>query len=131
MVMDWDATQALIVARDAKELVADAKAGDRGLRIGLRGCDAAAAAKLLAQALTADPATAVETFGHINYKQQIERFSAWLVDEGVPDQAAASVGLLYETMVQSPVNGRPILPRVLAEIEERRQTYANAAKRRS
>jgi hypothetical protein len=109
------------LSRDGKELVTDARAGSRSIRVGVRERDSSAAATFLTQALTADPAAAVETFGHIKYREHIDRFSSWLVDEGAPDKATATQALLYETMSRRRVNGRPISPRVLAAIEERQK----------
>jgi hypothetical protein len=47
------------------------------------------------------------------------------------DQAAASQQILYDTMAAREVNGRPILAKILEEIDERRAAYAKRAARRA
>lgn len=78
------------------------------------------AAALLAHALTNRPDAAAESLGHITYRRSTEQLSDWLAEKGATDMAANCQNVLYETLANREVRGRPVLPAVLQEIAERR-----------
>lgn len=111
------------MAREYKQLVKDPKEPRKQLGIKIQPAQPEEARKLLAGALTVQTAAAVESFGHIDFKRYLDRFSDWLAQQGAIDEAVKSQDALYQTMSTRQVRGRKILDRVLKEIEERRDSY--------
>jgi hypothetical protein len=106
-----------------KRLVPAAPDDVARLRLIIRPAQVEEASQLLSHAFTADPVTAVETFGHIRCHQQMTQFCGWLAQQGAADKAAENMAVLYETMEKRVVNGRKILPAVLTTIQQTRDQY--------
>jgi hypothetical protein len=113
-----------VLASDYKQLVADAEAPGKGLRIEVHPAQPEEAADLLSKALTDQPQVAAETLGHIDLKLYVDRASQKLAEQGATDTAARLQETLYETLSERTVHGRKVLDSVLQEIRERRDTYA-------
>jgi len=104
-------------------LVEDLKEPRKQLGIQILPGQPEEARQLLAAALTAQTASAVESFGHIDFKRHVDRLSDWLAQQGAIENAVQSQDALYQTMSTRQVHGRKILDRVLQEIKERRDSY--------
>jgi hypothetical protein len=113
------------IARDYKQLVEDPKEPRKQLGVKIQGAQPKEAQKLQTAALTANMPTAVESFGHINYKRYVDRFSDWLAQQGDIKGAEESQDALYKTFSTRQVLGRKILDRVLQETKERHDSYKN------
>ncbi len=111
------------VMREYKQLVDNPEEPRRKLGIKIQPAQPEEARRLLATALTAQMATAVESVGHINFKRYVDRFSDLLTQQGAIEEAVKSQDALYQTMSTRQVNGRKILSRVLQDIKERRDSY--------
>ncbi len=81
------------------------------------------AQKLMSIALTADPSTAIESFGHINFKRHIDKLSEFFAKLGEKEEAIKTQDILYETMSKRRVRDRPILSKVLKSINKKRDGY--------
>jgi len=106
-----------------KQLVEDPKEPRKHLGIKIQPAQPEEAHKLLSAALTDQITAAVESFGHIDFKWYVDRFSDWLAQQGAIKEAVKSQDELYQTMSTRQVQGRKILAQVLQEIEERRNSY--------
>ena len=111
------------VAREYKQLVEDPEEPRKQLGIQIHPAQPEEARQLLAAALTAQPAAAVESLGHIGFKRHVDRFSDWLAQQGAIEEAKKSQDSLYKTMSTRQVHGRKVLDRVVQEIKERRDSY--------
>ncbi len=111
------------VAREYKQLVEDKKEPRKQLGIKILPAQPEEARKLLDTALTAQMATAVETIGHIEFKNQVDRFSDLLAAQDEFNEAAKTQDALLKTMSARKLRGRGILPQVLRGIEGRRDGY--------
>jgi hypothetical protein len=111
------------VAREYKQLIEDPKESRKQLGIKVQPAQPEEARQLLAGALTAQTTVAVETFAHIEFKRQVDRFSDWLAQQGAIKEARESQDALYETLSARQVRGRPILDRVIKEVDKRRKSY--------
>jgi hypothetical protein len=112
-----------VLAKDYKELVTDPE-GPQQLSVEVREAEHDEAQKLIGEALIAKPETAVESFGHIEYRRLADRYSDWLAEEGTEAEAAAAQETLYETLAARTVRGRPIRQEVLKEIKAHRRELA-------
>ena len=72
----------------------------------------------LDKALTDDATAAVETFGHINYKRFVDRYSDWLATAGDSEAAGKCQRLLRNTLAK-----RKVADWVLAQIDKRCESY--------
>lgn len=77
-------------------------------------------------ALITQPETAAESLGHIDYKYYADRYSAWLQSQGDSKAAAEVQDTLEQVLTQ-----RQVLPRILHEVAQKRDSYAARAKRSS
>ena len=111
------------VAQEYKQLVEDPKEPRKQLGIEIQPAQPEEARQLLTVALTAQAETAVETFAHVEFKRQVDRFSDWLAQQGATEEARKSQDTLYKTMSAREVHGRKVLDRVVQEIKERRDSY--------
>lgn len=84
----------------------------------------------LSAALLEQPEAAVESFGHIGYRNEIDLTSDRLAKEGSQSEAARAQDILFETMSARQVGGRKVLGRVLEEIKQTRDSYKGAAKKK-
>ena len=106
------------LAREYKQLVGDPKQP-----IKIQSAQPDEAHKLLAAALTSDMAATVESFGHINFKRCVDRFSDWLFEQGKIEEVVKTQDSLYQTLSNRRIHGRKILDRVLQEIRQRHDSY--------
>jgi len=113
-----------VLAKDYKELVVDPE-GPEPLTVEVREADDEQAQGLIGAALTREPGSAVESFGHIEYRRLTDRYSEWLAEEGDENAAAQAQETLYETLAARTVHGRRIRPEVLEEIESHRREFAS------
>jgi hypothetical protein len=111
------------VMREYKQLVEDLKEPRKQLGIQILPGQPEEARQLLAAALTAQTASAVESFGHIDFKRHVDRLSDWLAQQGAIEEAVKSQDALYQTMSTRQVHRRKVLDRVVQEIKERRDSY--------
>jgi hypothetical protein len=74
--------------------------------------------KELSNALIEDADKAAETLGHIDYRYYVDRLSELEATQGDNKEAAKSQGVLLETLTN-----RGVLPRVLNEIDDRKNAY--------
>jgi hypothetical protein len=77
----------------------------------------------LKTALLNDADVAAESLGHVDYKLYVDELTDLLEAQGKVDEAAAAQKTLYSILA-----ARSVLPRVLEEIEKRRQALEGAAK---
>jgi hypothetical protein len=77
----------------------------------------------LKAALMTNPDVAAESLGHIDYKYYVDELTNLLEAQGDVDEAADSQDTMYKIMA-----ARNVLPRVLAEIDGRRQALRATAK---
>jgi hypothetical protein len=77
----------------------------------------------LKTALLNDADVAAESLGHVDYKLYVDELTDLLEAQGKVDEAAAAQKTLYSILA-----ARGVLPRVLEEIEKRRQALEGAAK---
>lgn len=92
-------------------------------RINVRPAQPDEAQKLLTDAVTAHPEQAVETLGHICFKETVDQLSSWLAKEGDTEEASRQQQVLLETLSNRVVRGRPVLPSVLAEVQATLEHY--------
>ncbi|MFC1717603.1 hypothetical protein ACFL6S_28335 [Candidatus Poribacteria bacterium] len=111
------------MAIDYKRLVADPDKPRGKIRLKAESAKPEEAQKLLASALTDQMATAVESFGHIAFRRNVDCFSEWLKQQGAADEAANSQEALLNTMSARQVGGRKILDNVLKSIAKQRDSY--------
>jgi len=111
------------VAHEYKQLVEDPEEPRKQLGIKIQKAQPDEARKLLEAALTTQMDLAVESFGHIEFKRNVDRLSGWLAQEGEMGQAMKFQDALYKTMSAREVHGRKVLDRVVREIKERRDSY--------
>ena len=88
-----------------------------------------AAAALLTQALTDRPDAAAESLGHIAYRRSTEQLTSWLAEKGDEAAAATCQGVLYKTLANRQVRGRPVLPEVLKEVDKQRDALRAQARK--
>ena len=77
------------------------------------------AREALSHALLDEPAEAADTLGHIEYKQVVERYSAFLAEEGDPKAAASTMQKAEKTLAE-----RGVLDSVISTMEAQRKRYA-------
>ncbi|MEQ9439824.1 MAG: hypothetical protein RIG62_12290 [Cyclobacteriaceae bacterium] len=73
----------------------------------------------LNKALLDDPGEAADTLGHIEYRQVVEQYSAFLADKGDSDEAASTMQKAEKTLAK-----RGVLESVLNDMESQRKQYA-------
>ncbi len=95
-------------------------AADAGGKFKLTKANPNEAQKDLTAALMKQPGKAAETLGHIDYKWYVDDYSADLAATGDNKAATAIQDTLFTTLT-----ARKVAPRVLAEIAERRASYAS------
>jgi hypothetical protein len=76
----------------------------------------------LKASLMSHPDVAAESFGHVDYKVYVDELTSLLEAQGEIDEAAETQDMLRKIMA-----ARNVLPRVLAEIDERRQALQTMA----
>jgi len=118
------------LAFDHKQLVEDPKEPRKHLGIKVEPPKVDEARELLDAALIAQAPQAVESFGHVSFRRRVDEFSAWLAEQGAEEQAFQTQDALLSTMSARQVGGRPILPRVLADIEATRDAYKPGQRRK-
>lgn len=96
---------------------------DLDARIVERPADAAEVQKQLTGVLTQETALSAETLGHIDYHDYVDRFAAWLAEEGDREGAAVAMSALYDALAK-----RGVKPAVLATIAAERDAYLGASK---
>jgi len=104
------------VAYDDKRLHIDRDGDRQWLRIDIDESEPQEAYGRLWRALMDQPGIAVESFGHIDYRQCADFLSRWLCDEGDSGSAVKVQNALYDTMSTRQVRGCRILPSVLESI---------------
>jgi hypothetical protein len=77
----------------------------------------------LKAALMAKPDVAAESLGHIDYKVYVDQLTGLLEAQGNTEEAAETQDTLYKIMA-----ARNVLPEVLSEIDQRRQTLRAGAR---
>lgn len=94
-------------------------------RLEIHGCppEVVEAQRLLSKALLSQPATAVESLGHIDYKSYTDYYTDWLAQEGQMERAVQGQDVLYETLAARQVRGRKVLEEVLQDVRGRRDSY--------
>jgi hypothetical protein len=95
----------------------------RGGAIKLEGAQPARAATELTAALLTNADVSAESLGHVDYKVYVDELTNLLEAQGETAAAAEAQSTLYKILA-----ARNVLPRVLAEIDERRDSLAAAAK---
>jgi hypothetical protein len=115
------------LTRDYKRLVEDSAAAGKGLRIEVSAAKPDQAHQLLSTVLVDRGRAAVESFGHIDYKWYVDKFSEWLAQQGAVAQAAGAQEALYQILATRQVHGRPILGKVVEEVRQRRDKYLASA----
>jgi len=80
----------------------------------------------LKAALMKQPDVAAESLGHVDYKVYVDDLTTLLETKGEVEEAAEAQDTLYKIMA-----ARNVLPRVLGEIDERRQALRSGAGARS
>ena len=108
------------ISRDYKLLVGNPK---EKLAIKINPAQPDKARKFISKSLIENADSAIESFGHINFKRNVDKFSDWLAKKGEKDEAAKIQSFLYDFMSNRKVHGRPILKRVLNEIKQKEQSY--------
>ncbi|MBI1808097.1 MAG: hypothetical protein HYR76_13750 [Ignavibacteria bacterium] len=101
---------------DCKLLAEDIKQAGKRMEINIEGAKPEEARKLLVSALIKPASTAVESFGHIDFKYYVERFSDWLNENGHVEEAIKTRDILYDTMKNRKVHGHKVKEDVLEEI---------------
>jgi hypothetical protein len=76
----------------------------------------------LSKALAGDPNQAAESLGHIRYRRRAEAFGRWLAKNGEEDAGYEQVDVAIETLADRRVDGRPVRPEALAEMEATRDS---------
>ena len=77
----------------------------------------------LKAALMSKPDVAAESLGHIDYKVYVDELTGLLEAQGNTEEAAETQDTLYKIMA-----ARNVLPEVLSEIDQRRQTLRAGAR---
>lgn len=116
---------------DYKRLVENGRgaAAEQPLQIKVRKAQPDEAKKLLTTALTKKPEVAIETLGHISYRNQVEELSSWLVEKGSREDAVKSQDVLYQTLAKREIRGRKILESVLEEVRDKRDSLKATRKK--
>ena len=76
----------------------------------------------LSKALAGDPNQAAESLGHIRYRRRAEAFGRWLAKNGEEDAGYEQVDVAIEALADRRVDGRPVRPEALAEMEATRDS---------
>ena len=84
------------------------------------------ARKELSTALIEQAETAAVTLGHIDTKYYVDQFSGCLADHGETKEAAEAQDTLHQTLAS-----RKVLPEVLEQIKDRRDSYKATGRRSS
>jgi hypothetical protein len=111
----------LSVGGGAESVLRSASA--RGGAIRLEASQPERAERDLKTALLNDADVAAESLGHVDYKLYVDELTDLLEAQGKVDEAAAAQKTLHSILA-----ARGVLPRVLEEIEKRRQALEGAAK---
>jgi len=119
----------LAVADEAKVLVVPGgtettlrPAAARGAAIKLEDAQPDEAQTELRTALLKNADVAAESLGHVDYRFYVDELTSLLEAHGETDEAAEAQDTLYKILA-----ARNVLPRVLAEIDQRRQSLKTAA----
>lgn len=78
---------------------------------------------LLRKSLIENTKTAVESFGHIDYKYYTDKYSDWLSGHRKISAAVHAQEVLYDTLAARRVHGRKVLDSVLQGIEDKKAAY--------
>ena len=84
--------------------------------------EAAKADKQLSAALFENTSESAETLGHIDYQYYVDQFSEFAADEGNKKKAAEA-----QNKMQEMFSKRGVLPRVIKEIDERKNSYDSSS----
>jgi hypothetical protein len=87
------------------------------------------AKKHLYAALIENSEIAVETFGHIDYKRRVDKFSDWLISIGATDEAIRCQETLFQALASREVQGRRVIQSVLNDIKMRKSSYESQYRR--
>jgi hypothetical protein len=87
------------------------------------------AKKHLYAALIENSEIAVETFGHIDYKRRVDRFTDWLMSIGSTDEAVRCQETLFQALSSREVQGRRVIQSVLNDIKMRQSSYESQYRR--
>ena len=112
------------LAKDYKTLIGDPKGDGQDLKIKTLSARPDEAKDRLAAALTTAPEQSAETFGHVRFKESIDRVAAWLASEGETKEAYKQEDILLDTLASREVRGRKVLDSVLQEVKQTRDSYA-------
>ncbi len=116
-----------VLAEPYKRLVVDEARRERRLAFDLAESRQDEARELVGTALTSRPEVAADSFGHVVFRRRVERFTDWLAHAGNEDDAARFADVLFDTLSRRRVGGRPVLPKVLEEIDAKRQALTARA----
>ena len=119
-----------VLATDYKELLVDPDR-EQALAIEVKKPEHEEAQELISGALTEDPQTAIESFGHIEFRRLAGRFGEWLSEEGADEDAAEAQETLYETLAARTVQGTRIRPDVLEEVKSEQRKPVSKPKSKS
>lgn len=111
------------VARDHKSLAEDPQDSAHPLGIKVRPAEPEKAKELLTAALTEQPEEAVESLGHIRFKEKVDLFSSWLAEQGARSEAYKQQDVLLETLSARVVKGRKVLDRVIEDVKANLKRY--------
>ena len=116
-----------VLAKDYKTLTADVTDKVQPLRIKTLPASQDEAKERLIAALTTAPEQSAETFGHVRFRETVDRMATWLAGEGETKEAYKQEEILLETLSAREVHGRKVLGSVLQEIKETRDSFAPRA----
>jgi hypothetical protein len=111
-----------------KQLAEDPKEPRKQLGIQIQPADVDEARSLLDKALTDQMKIGIETYGHIEFKRNVDQYSDWLNQEGDTDAAIEVQSSLHDTMSDREVHGRKILNDIIKEAENKRKSYQRKKK---
>jgi hypothetical protein len=117
------------LARDTKRVEPDDGPGDSRMRNVVDEAEPEEGQRLLESALLDQPQQAVESFGHIRWKREVDRLSDLLAERGQTDQAANAQDVVYDTLSERQVQGSRIIEPVLRDVQRRREGYRSLALR--
>jgi hypothetical protein len=87
--------------------------------------------ELLEKTLLRRAPASVETLGHIDYKDYVDRFSDLLASEGDSKDAAKAQQILQQTLAARDLHGRKVLGEVLEAIGHRKERYEAGERRKA
>jgi hypothetical protein len=115
------------LAKSYMTLVEDSKDKDQPFRIKTLNARPDEAKERLTTALTAAPEQSAETFGHVRFKETVDRMATWLAAEGETKEAYKQEDILLDTLAAREVHGRKVLDSVLEEVKATRDSFAPRA----